>query len=62
MPTESELLKNLYIASRDFYNRTIADPTVQVTAPSAAKRDEIDGSGNKLRAAILAAKKVYGGE
>ncbi len=43
-------------AAREFHNLTQGDPEVLIRPPSAAKRDAIQASGERLRAAIAATK------
>ncbi|HHA2922765.1 TPA: hypothetical protein ACOFDN_001108 [Stenotrophomonas maltophilia] len=43
----------LLSAARDFYNATVADPAVTIRCQSAAARDAVTASGERLRLALL---------
>lgn len=43
----------LLAAARDFYNATVADPSVIIRCESAASRDAVTTAGERLRLALL---------
>ncbi len=43
----------LLTAAMDFYNATVADPAVTIRCQSAAARDAVTASGERLRLALL---------
>lgn len=43
----------LYAAARDFYNETVADPSVRISCASPAQRAVVTAAGERLRAALV---------
>ncbi|MDH0071617.1 hypothetical protein N5D13_06090 [Stenotrophomonas maltophilia] len=43
----------LLAAAKDFYNATVADPSVIIRCESAASRDAVTSAGERLRLALL---------
>lgn len=44
----------LFAAARDFYNETVADPTVRISCASPEQRDAVTTAGERLRTALAA--------
>jgi len=44
----------LFAAARDFYNETVADPTVRISCASPEQRDVVTTAGERLRTALAA--------
>jgi hypothetical protein len=44
----------LFAAARDFYNETVADPTVRISCASPEQRDVVTTAGERLRTALSA--------